>query len=241
MIHEPKPETSGSSHAAVRGNTRHLTCLTVCLVAALIATGCGIRMANTRPLLDNYPNGWAHYLADPNVAMQGVWQIHNDVLICKGTPLGYLYTTEAYDNFSLEFQWRWAPGKTPGKGGVLIRMTGAHKIWPRSLEAQINVNDAGDFWGLDGYSFSGDADRRKTLTHDIYGELTHFKKTQALEKALGEWNTYEILAQGDTVTLLINGEQVNEATDCDSTPGKICLTSEGTEIHFRHISLTRLD
>jgi len=102
------------------------------------------------------------------------------------------------------------------------------------------VNDAGDFWGLDGYGFSGDADRRKTLTHDLYGELTHLKKTEALEKPTGQWNTYEIHAQGDTVTLMINGKQVNQATQCPTYPGKICLTSEGHEIHFRNISLTVL-
>ena len=231
-------ETS-RSHATARGHMRQLTFLILCLAACVGLTSCSI--PQTRSLLENYSQAWTHYLADPNVAMQDVWQIQDDVLICKGTPLGYLYTTEDYGNFSLKLQWRWAPGKAPGKGGVLIRMTGPHKIWPKSLEAQINANDAGDFWGLDGYGLSGDMDRRKTLTHDIYGELTHLKKTQALENPPGQWNTYEIRAQGDTVTLCINGQQVNQATQCVQTPGKICLTSEGNEIHFRNISLTVLD
>jgi hypothetical protein len=222
---------------------KHLTTLVLFLGVALGATGCRTHNAanNSLSLLEDYPEAWTHYLADPDVAVQDVWHIQDAVLICRGTPLGYLYTTEDYDNFNLKLQWRWAPGKEPGKGGVLIRMTGTHKIWPKSLEAQINANDAGDFWGLDGYRLSGDADRRKTLTHDTYGELTHLKKTRALEKSPGQWNTYEIIARDETVTLMINGEEVNQATQCSLTPGKICLTSEGSEIHFRNISVTRLD
>ena len=120
-------------------------------------------------------------------------------------------------------------------------MTGDHKIWPKSLEAQINANDAGDFWGLDGYVYSGDPVRRSTLLHDTYGTLTHLKKTRAREKSPGQWNTYEIRAEAGVVTLHINGKKVNQATDCPMTPGKICLTSEGNEIHFREISLIPLD
>jgi len=37
--------------------------------------------------------------------------------------------------------------------------------------------------------------------------------------------------------LKVNGEIVNEATEVLETPGKICLQSEGEEIHFRNIRL----
>ena len=36
--------------------------------------------------------------------------------------------------------------------------------------------------------------------------------------------------------MTINGELVNEATGCDA-PGKIVLTAEGAEIHFRNLRL----
>ena len=57
----------------------------------------------------------------------------------------------------------------------------------------------------------------------------------------GEWNTYEIIAEDDTVTLTINGQQVNKATECDINPGRICLTSEGDEIHFRNVEITPIN
>ncbi len=141
----------------------------------------------------------------------------------------------------LKLEWRWPADKEPGKAGVLIRMTGEHKIWPKSLEAQLNAPDAGDFWGLVGYELSGPADRTRSLEHEKFGRLTNVKKTQSLEKSAGQWNTYEIIADGDTVTLIINGTEVNKATGCAPNSGRICLTSEGSEIHFRNVRLLPLD
>ena len=63
--------------------------------------------------------------------------------------------------------------------------------------------------------------------------------TDAMKPA-GQWNTYEIIADGDTVTLVINDEEVNQVTGCATNPGSILLTSEGTEIHFRNIEITPL-
>jgi len=183
---------------------------------------------------------WSFYSSESQTVMSDVWRIEDGVLICKGSPLGYIYSTEDFTNFVLKLEWRWPAEKEPGKAGVLLRMTGENKIWPTSLEAQLNADAAGDFWGLDGYELSGPADRMNSLTHDKFGKLIHVKKTQDREKAAGQWNTYEIRARGDTVTLLINGVQVNQATDCDVDPGRICLTSEGSEIHFRNITLTPL-
>lgn len=188
------------------------------------------------------PEAWDCYLADPNVQLEDVWSIDDDgVLICKGTPLGYLYTKREYDNFVLKLDWRWPPGKKPGNGSVLIRMTGEHRIWPKSLEAQLNAGQAGDFWGLDGYALSGPAERMKTAEHEQFGKLTNLKKTGNLENPPGEWNTYEIIAEGDTVTLIINGRQVNKTAGSDLNPGRICLTSEGDEMHFRNVEITPIN
>ncbi len=195
-------------------------------------------------LLDPPPgssdSAWKSFSEDPDTKLEDVWSMEDGVLVCKGTPKGYLYTVKDYADFVLRLEWRWPPGKQPGKGGVLLRMTGKHKIWPTCLEAQINVNDAGDFWGLGGYSLSGPGDRSKSLEHPQLGKLTNVKKAQGAERPPGQWNQYEIVADGGTVTLTINGKQVNRATGCDTTPGKILLTSEGDEIHFRNVRLREI-
>jgi hypothetical protein len=182
--------------------------------------------------------GWKSYHPEPAAKTGEVWKLQADgSLVCKGQPLGYLYTEQEYTNFELQLQWRWPPGGKAGNGGVLVRMTAPHKIWPKSLEAQLNAGQAGDFWGLAGYALSGPAERKKVLEHPKFGTLTNLKKTADLEKPVGQWNDYQIVAEGGKVTLRVNGQVVNEATDCEAVCGRILLTSEGDEIHFRNVQL----
>ncbi|HPM82607.1 MAG TPA: DUF1080 domain-containing protein [Candidatus Anammoximicrobium sp.] len=186
-------------------------------------------------------DGWKSFHLD-GAKTADVWSLDDPgVLHCKGSPLGYLYTEKDYDNFVLDLDWRWPPGKEPGKGGVLIRTIGPNKIWPKSLEAQINAGDAGDFWGLDGYALDGPADRKKTLDHPQFGKLTNVKKSAAVEKPAGQWNHYRIVAEGPVVTLEINGQIVNRATACETAPGKILLTAEGSAIEFRNVQIRPSD
>jgi hypothetical protein len=181
--------------------------------------------------------GWKFFAETPGAKPGDVWKLEPDgVLRCRGTPKGYLATQKDYTDFTLRLEWRWPLGK-PGSGGVLVRKTGPDKIWPKSLEAQINAGQAGDFWGLDGYRLTGPAGRSKRLTHPQFGQLTNVAKAAAMEKPAGEWNRYEIVARGDAVTLAINGREVNRATGCDAVPGKICLTAEGDEYYFRNVQI----
>ena len=182
--------------------------------------------------------GWKSYHPEPAAKTGEVWQLQSTgVLVCKGQPLGYLATEKDYTNFVLKLQWRWPPGGKAGNGGVLVRMTGPHRVWPKSLEAQLNAGQAGDFWGLAGYQLSGPAERLKLLEHPNFGKLTNLKKTAELEKPIGEWNDYEIAVDGGQVTLKVNGQVVNQTTDCEVVPGKILLTAEGDEYHFRKVQL----
>jgi hypothetical protein len=183
-------------------------------------------------------SGWEFYAEKDGTKIGDVWTLRDGVLTCKGTPKGYLYTSREYKNFVLTLEWRWVPDKKPGSGGVLIRMTGAHKIWPKSLEAQINAGQAGDFWGLDGYVLEGPAERSKAVDHAEFGKLINVQKLKEVEKPGGEWNQYEITVQDGTVTLKINGQPVNQATHCDVVAGKICLTAEGDAIQFRNVRLS---
>jgi len=221
---------------------RYLAYLLLLACICFSVAGCTILQGRGCSCQIGYdPEAWDCYLDDPAIQLEDVWSVEDGVLICQGAPLGYLYTKRDYRDFVLKLDWRWPPGKKPGNGGVLIRMTGWHKIWPKSLEAQLNTGNAGDFWGLDGYNLSGPAERMKTAEHEQFGKLTNLKKTENLENPPGEWNSYEIIAEGDTVTLIINGQQVNQATECDLNPGRICLTSEGDEIHFRNVEITPIN
>ena len=194
-----------------------------------------------RPLESARPHAWKHFSQDPEAKLSDVWQLRDGVLVCRGTPKGYLFLDHDFADFILRLEWRWPEGRKPGNGGVLVRIGGPDKIWPRSLEAQINAGQAGDFWGLDGFTLDGPAERMKTLDHPQFGRLTNLKRAADLEKPAGQWNQYEIIARGPTVTLRINGQEVNRTTHCDVRAGRICLTAEGDEIHFRNVRLQPIE
>lgn len=178
-------------------------------------------------------NAWDVYF-DPKAKtakMEDVWVIEDGVLVCKGSPGGYIYTKNDFTNYVLQLDWRFNPvTKNPGNSGVLLRMIGEHMIWPKSIEAQLESGNAGDFWNIEKFQMTAAPERTS-------GRNT--KRLQGpggtLEKPLGEWNHYEIIVDGGTVTLKVNNEVTNVATNCAVVPGKIGLQSEGTEIHFRNI------
>jgi hypothetical protein len=182
--------------------------------------------------------GWKSFHETPGTRTAEVWQLQPDgVLICKGKPRGYLYTEKNYQDFTLQFEWRYPTGATNSKGGVLVRMTGGHGIWPRCLEFQLNQDQAGDFWGIGGYEFNGPPGQLQVVTNAALGILRHLKRQGNPEKPVGEWNQFEGIVDGPRVTQKVNGAVVNQATGCEVVSGRILITSEGQEIQFRNLRL----
>lgn len=184
---------------------------------------------------------WTYYLVEPDVKMSDVWSVRNGLLICKGEPMGYIATKAKYTNFKLVVEWRWAPGKKAGNSGVLMRITGKPRALPKCTEAQLQSGKAGDIYGFHGFNVKGDAARSRTGQNEMIGKLSGVSKIKGNENTPGQWNKYEITLKGGDLTLLINGEKVNEATGLDIVAGTIGLQSEGGEIHFRTVELTPLD
>ena len=214
-----------------------------CGIAVLILSTVGSVHAKepAKPLIDDKLAGWQAFHADGGTSLKDVWQVSEDgVLVCRGEPLGYLYTRDDFCDVELDFEWRWPEDQPPGRGGVLLRMTEDHKIWPKSLEVQLNADDAGDFWGLAGYELTGPAEKMKVVEHPEFGKLTNVKKSQPLEKKPGAWNHCRIRLVGDEIKVEINGKAANEATGCEAASGPICLTAEGNGIEFRNVRVTRL-
>jgi hypothetical protein len=65
------------------------------------------------------------------------------------------------------------------------------------------------------------------------------KKTDA-EKPHGQWNTIEVVCDGDKITNIVNGVVVNEGTNASVTQGRILLQSEGAEVFYRKVELEPL-
>jgi hypothetical protein len=179
--------------------------------------------------------GWTYYLSDSKVKMEDVWSVKDGVIICKGRPSGYLRTEKDYSNYVLTLEWRWPEGTERGNSGVLVHAStpNALGVWPKSIEAQLALGNAGDIWVIGTTIEIPDKEKRVR-------DRRHLNLTDDSEKPVGQWNTYEVTAKGDELILKVNGDVVNHATKCSETKGAICLQSEGAEVHFRNIKLRQL-
>lgn len=183
-------------------------------------------------------SGWTYFLnktgpnKDGSMKMADVWSVADGVITCKGQPPGYIRTEADHKNFVLKLQWRF---EKAGNSGVLLRMTGNDKVWPRSYEAQLQSGAAGDFWLIDNVPLTTPEDRVDPK------QKRHRLRSKTNEKPIGEWNEYEITVDKDKVSLKVNGEILNEGTGAQEAAGKICLQSEGAVIQFRNIRLKKLE
>jgi hypothetical protein len=161
--------------------------------------------------------------------MGDVWKIEGEVLRGSGVPTGYIRTIEDYGDFVLSLEWRW-PGK-PGNGGVLLRVLGADRVWPRSVEVELLSGSAGDFWLMEGAPLATPPGHLDAVA------ANHRPRRRAAERPVGEWNHLEVTMRGDRVAVKVNGTVVNEGTSAEELAGKIALQSEGAPIEFRNIRL----
>jgi WD40 repeat protein len=103
-------------------------------------------------------------------------------------------------------------------------------VRPSHLEAQISPDDTGSFW-----VWQPRFSTRPDLVDRKFPGWRH-RVTDA-EKAAGKWNQYEIICKGDRVTLLLNGEVVNQGAGALTAASRVALLAQGTTIEFRSIRL----
>jgi hypothetical protein len=174
-------------------------------------------------------SGWKLFIPDPAVDVKTVWMAKDGVLHCMGIPNGYIKTQNEYSNYKLTVEWRW-PGEA-GNSGVLLHMSEPDTVWPKSIEAQLMSENAGDFWLIGGTDLKEHIDKSKRRI---------VKKEASSEKTPGEWNKYEIFCKENSIRLIVNGVLQNEGTEATVQSGKICFQSEGKPIEFRAIYLEPL-
>lgn len=185
--------------------------------------------------------GWEHYLVKPELKMSDVWSVREGLLVCKGEPMGYIATKKEYTNYRLIVEWRWGVGTSGGNSGVLMRITGKPRPLPKCAEAQLQDRKAGDIYGFHGFNVKGEASRAISAQNAFVGKLSGVSKMKGNENNPGEWNKYEITLKGGELTIVLNGDKVNEANGLDVVAGKIGLQSEGGEVTFRTVRLIPLD
>jgi hypothetical protein len=185
---------------------------------------------------------WKPVLADATVKPEAVWSVKNGLIICQGTPLGFLFFDREFTNFRLVVEYRWPPNSKPGNSGIFSRINRVFSALPRCVETQLMHGSAGDILTLQGMKLGVDQPRFFSVkNHALAGDISGVKKLQDKEHPPGEWNRVEILAQGPKYTVWMNDEKVNEAEGVEVVAGPIGLQSEGGEVHFRRVILTPLN
>lgn len=167
----------------------------------------------------------------------------NGVLHVSGERFAYISTKKSYSNFHLTLEFKWGEKKYPPRenakrdAGVLYYAViyNGDKIWPRSLEFQIQEGDCGDFWLTDSVSMT----HADTIT-PLVATAHRVVKTKNTEKPNGEWNKVEVIVQNGKIIHKLNGEIVNTGSNPSVPGGQIVLQSEGAEIYYRDIKLKEL-
>ena len=159
------------------------------------------------------------------------WRVDPEhrILICKGDGAHeMLRYDKEFGDLILRVEWRYTPRAPDYKkynSGIFVRTSKYGEIW---YQAQA---------GLSGAYWFGD-----TI---VDGQLKRINLMKQMKenrvKPAGEWNTYEIRAEGDKLTLDVNGGVVSELTGCSLRKGYIGLEAEFHEIAFRSIKLKVLD
>ncbi|RYD38826.1 MAG: DUF1080 domain-containing protein [Verrucomicrobiaceae bacterium] len=173
--------------------------------------------------------------------------VRDGLLVSKGDPKGHLVSDKSYSDYKLEVEYRF-PGKG-GNCGVLIHASeprALYKMFPKSIEVQMNSGDAGDFWCIGENIEVPDMEKRRPRKEgQNYGggpadARRILNLNDGAEKSLGEWNTMTIECKGDEVIVHVNGVLVNHGSKSTASSGKLALQAEGTEVEFRKLELTSL-
>lgn len=183
---------------------------------------------------------------DTNAAAPNPFIIRNGMLVSLGTPQGHLITDSVYKNYRLSTRYRFA-GK-PGNCGVLVHCSvprALYKMFPRSMEVQMEHGNAGDFWCIVEDITVPDMEARRGPkamwggTEDKKRNIKNLLDTA--EKPAGQWNDMVIECMTDSIKVWVNGQVENFGYHCTATKGQIAIQAEGSEVEFSKVVITPIN
>jgi hypothetical protein len=174
-------------------------------------------------------NNWVFKLKDPSVDPATVFTVKNGVIHISGNPFGYMRTKESYSDYKLHVEWRWPSEAT--NSGVFVHAQPPDTIWLKCVECQLKAGNAGDFVCMNKADMTERTDKSKPFVN---------KLAASSEKPTGEWNTMEVVCESNTIEVKVNGILQNKGTNVNLSSGSVCLQSEGKDIEFRNVYLSKL-
>ena len=159
-----------------------------------------------------------------------LWTVNNGVIVGSTDDLQIPHNTflihkKEFGNFHLKFQVKLRNGNS----GVQFRSEELPEFVVRGLQADMAENN---WWG----SVYDEKGKRGVIVNGWKG------KAETVVKA-GEWNDYEIIAAGETITLKVNGLTTAELKDNARLNGALALQlhrGPGMKVYFRHLRIKKL-
>ena len=175
-------------------------------------------------------SNWDFKLKDSSVDPSKVFTIKDGTIHIAGDPFGYMRTKEIYSDYKLHVEWRWPVEAS--NSGVFIHAQQPDTIWLKCVECQLKAGSAGDFVCMNGAEMNERTDKTKPSVK---------KMAESSEKPVGEWNTMDVVCKDNTIEVTVNGVFQNKATNVNLNKGSICLQSEGKDVEFKNVFLTKLN
>lgn len=164
------------------------------------------------------------------------YQVEGDTIRCSAKG-GKLVSKSIYSNFILDFEFKLTPGANngigihyPDKGGTPAQ---------KGIEIQILDNSAAQYAKLKPHQFHG-------------GIYFMAPARKGFLKPVGEWNHQQIQVRGAEVTVILNGEVINEVDlktlekkfpkhkGVKRRSGHIVLCGHRSEVSFRKLKVATL-
>ena len=217
------------------------------LAVSLLFAGAHVSRAQVPPstpsLLETSPEGWTSVQPGPDLAgwVRQPWPATDKLgpqqwsvdpettyLVCGGTGgHDWLRLDRDLADAVFHVEWRFTPvaGASGYNSGVFARTAADESVWH---QAQVGGVRAGYLFGLT--PVLGQPQRQS-----LADRLRSFRV-----RAPGEWNTYELTARGQAISLWANGAVTSEMT-VEVRHGYFGLEGEGFRIEFRNLKLRVLE
>jgi hypothetical protein len=147
------------------------------------------------------------------------WRLLEGGVVQADLGNGFLVSKQDYGDFDLKAEF-WVD--TTANSGVFIRASDPAKVTAANAY-EVNIYD--------------------TRPDPSYGTgaIVNVAKVSPMPKAGNQWNDYEIIAKGDTFTIILNGvKTVDGAKDAKLPKGRIALQYAGGIVKFRKVEIKPL-
>ena len=219
---------------------------TISAVFLCLLITCPMLPAQEKSALETDPQGWINLLPDKSfknwtrinlapstqLAEASPWQIEPDsgILVCNGDKSGHemLRYDRELTNFIVHLEWSFTKLDTENpryNSGFYVRNNDDASLWH---QAQMGGASGGFLFGN---TLVNGQKQRVNLRDEV--------KVNRVGPA-GEWNTFEIRAEGKKISLWVNGAVTTVFGACEIPSGYLGFEAEGYKISFRNVRLKEL-